>query len=134
MKVISRARILTALGIAASLSMAAYPCFAKDIVGFTDQVAKQANPSTLLILHNKEAWTNNTIDTITARLAVDKFKYDIQGYNQGDRVKDIARGINWQGYGAVICMGQNMDCDWIKSQAEQKGFEGSFYNAFLEKR
>lgn len=131
---ISCALTLRAAAVAASLSVLALPSAAKDIVGFVDQVTKQANPSQILILHNKEAWANNTIDTITGQLKAKNFKFDFQGYNQGDRPRDIARSINWPNYGAVICMGQGMDCDWIKAQAEGKGFEGDFYNAMLEKR
>lgn len=134
MNMISCARTLRLATLTASLAVFALPSAAKDIVGFVDQVAKQANPSVILILHNKEAWTNNIIDTITGQLNAKKFKFDFQTYNQGDRPRDIARALNWPGYGAVFCMGQAMDCDWIKAQAEGKGFEGDFYNANLEKR
>ncbi|MDX8437114.1 hypothetical protein RFN25_27175 [Mesorhizobium abyssinicae] len=134
MKVISCARNLSALALAAALSMTTYPSAAKDIVGFVDQVTKQANPGLILILHNREAWTSNIVDTIAGQLNVKKFKFDLTTYNQGDRPHDIARPFNWPTYGAVICMGQNVDCDWIKAEADQKGFEGDFYNAYLAKR
>ncbi|MES0122162.1 hypothetical protein NKL05_08520 [Mesorhizobium sp. C420B] len=134
MKIRSCVQILGAVALAASLSMVAQPAAARDIVGFVGQVTKQANPSLILILHNKEAWTSNIIDTMTAVLIARNFKYDFHGYNQGDRPRDIARTFNWPTYGAVFCMGQPMDCDLIKLQAEAKGFEGDFYNHMLEKR
>ncbi|MBM2716207.1 hypothetical protein JQK88_34630 [Mesorhizobium caraganae] len=130
----SCARNLRALAFAATLSVWALPSSAKDIVAFVDQVTAKANPSQALILHNKETWASNLIDTIVARLNAKNFKYDLQGYNQGDRPRDIARPFSWPSYGAVFCMGQAMDCDQVKAQAEAKGFEGDFYNAMLEKR
>lgn len=130
---ISCARIRVA-ALAASLSVLAFPSAAKDIVGFVDQVTAKTNPSPILILHNKEGWFSNMIDTIRARLDAKNYKYDLTSYNQGDRPRDIARPYNWPSYGAVFCFGQNMDCDWIKAQADGKGFEGDFYNATLDKR
>ncbi|TIX62625.1 MAG: hypothetical protein E5V30_32350 [Mesorhizobium sp.] len=127
-------QILGAVALAANLSMVAQPSAAKDIVGFVDQVTQQANPSLILIIHNKETWATNIIDTITTELKAKRFKYDFQGYNQGDRPRDIARPFNWPTCGAVFCMGQGMDCDQIKAQAVGKGFEGDFYNYMLEKR
>jgi len=122
------------LALAASLSVIAQPSIAKDIVGFVDQVAEEANPSQVLIIHDKEGFFTNIIDTMTAAMKARNFKYDFQTYNQGDRPRDIARGLNWPTYGAVLCMGQGAECDQIKAQAAAKGFEGDFYDYMLEKR
>ncbi|BCG83437.1 hypothetical protein MesoLj113b_69790 (plasmid) [Mesorhizobium sp. 113-3-3] len=75
---ISCALTLRLAAVAASLLVSALPSAAKDIVGFVDQVTKQANPSLILILLNKETWTSNTIDTITGQLNAKKFKFDLQ--------------------------------------------------------
>lgn len=125
---------LRLLAITAGLTLMAWPSAAKDIVAFADQVATQANPGHVLILHNKETWSANIVDTLVARFQAKSFKYDLTGYNQGDRPRDIARPYDWPGFGAVFCFGQYADCDQIKAQAVSKGFEGDFYGPLLEKR
>ncbi|MGX5805320.1 hypothetical protein ACWGS9_29400 [Bradyrhizobium sp. Arg314] len=134
MKMISCAQTLRVAALAASMSAAALPAAAKDIVAFIDQEMAQANPTYFLILHNKQGWALNTIDTIKARLGAKNFKYDFQTYNDGDRPKDIARPFNWQTYGAVFCFGQHLECELVRSQALAKGFEGDFFDGDLEKR
>ncbi|BAV52981.1 Uncharacterized protein MLTONO_p0511 (plasmid) [Mesorhizobium loti] len=131
---ISCAQTLRVAALAASLSVFAFPSAAKDIVAFIDQEMAQANPTYFLILHNKQGWAENTIDTMKARLGAKNFKYDYQTYNDGDRPKDIARPFTWQNYGAVFCFGQNLECELVRSQALAKGFEGDFFNGGLEKR
>ncbi|AMY00676.1 hypothetical protein AB0V79_27330 [Mesorhizobium ciceri] len=130
---ISRAQTLRIAALAASILATALPAAATDIVAFIDHEMAQANPGSILILHNKQGWTANTIDTIRARLDAKKFKYAYQTYNDGDRPKDIARPFNWPDYGAVFCFGQN-ECELVRGQALAKGFEGDFFNAYLEKR
>ncbi|WP_143748916.1 hypothetical protein [Mesorhizobium sophorae] len=131
---ISCARTLRITALAASLTAAVLPAAAKDIVGFIDQEMAQATPKHFLILHNKQGWTANTIDTMRARLDAKAFKYDFQTYNDGDRPKDIARPFNWPDYGAVFCFGEHLDCELVRSQALQKGFEGDYFDAGLDKR
>lgn len=130
---ISCAQTLGIAAVAASL-LAVAPASAKDIIGFIDQEMAQATPKHFLILHNKQGWASNTIDTMRARLGAKTFVYDYQTYNDGDRPKDIARPFNWSDYGAVFCFGQHLDCELVRSQALQKGFEGDYFDADLSKR
>lgn len=134
MKVIAR-YCLGALALAGILAGKTGPSAARDLVEFVNDVTARAAPAALLILHNKESRTNNMIDTIRARLDTLKFKYDYRVYNAGERPKDIAREVpSWPSYGVVVCMGELRECDYIKDQANSAGFDGEFYNYYLEKR
>ncbi len=128
-----RARVLRTAALSVGLLAVVAPAAAKDIVGFIDQEMAKADKRHFLILHNKQGWTRNTIDTIKARLEAKSFPYAYQTYNDGDRPKDIARPFDFTKYSAVFCFGQ-IECEFVRAQALEKGFEGDYFDANLEKR